>query len=288
MKRDALRGRLSSALLLILLLAQGTSPALAAQSPPRRMLKEEEREARAVADAFTRRLIEARDFAPVVRELYADDFMARYLRQATNPEAGVRDATFMIDGIPALSFRASLAAHAESEYWPRLYVAANSFMHFVFLSVLAERPVEELANLEEGDMDEFEQDMLGVVPPEALRILDGNPTLTNFVKMKKRPVDIETLEDLRQVTVTLEEAVRLTRASLDERLPKVTHLAQNLQMLGDAAARTEVESLPLEGDAWGYPNGTRFFKVFAPIGYDLILVKDGERMKVVWATIPHD
>ena len=132
------------------------------------------------------------------------------------------------------------------------------------------------------------KDMLDVYPPEVIKLLDGNPTLANFLLMKGRPVTVKTVDDLRAVTVTLEEAVRLTRAHLDERLAKGARLAQNLRMMEEASARTQVELLPAGGDFMGYPKGTRFFKVLTPVFYELILAGDGGAMKIVWASVPSD
>lgn len=38
-------------------------------------------------------------------------------------------------------------------------------------------------------------------------------------------------------------------------------------------------------EEFGYPEGTRLFKVFAPTAYNLILVSEGGRMKIVWAFV---
>lgn len=283
MKRDALKGGLSSALLSILLLAQFGAPARAAQASGRGVTKEEGRRAREVAAAFTDRLIETRDFAPVVRELYAGDFMSRYLKRESAGQARAGSKTFMLEGVPALSFKESLAAHADDEYWPRLYVAAQTFLHFSFLSLYSRRSLKELGGADDLDS----QEILDVYPPEVFKLFDSNPTLANFLMKKGPPVDVGTTDELRAVTVTLEEAVRLTRARLDERLAKGSHLAENLRLMKAAAARTKVELLT-EGEFMGYPPGTRFFKLFTPVGYSLILVEDGGAMKVVWASVPSD
>jgi hypothetical protein len=264
-------------------LAQAASPASARQAGRAAMTKEEEREAREVAAAFTNKLADTRDFAPVVRELYADDFMRRYLKHELDAGPHADSASFLLDGVPAISFREALAKRSDSEYWPRFYIAAQTFLHFSFLSLYSKKSLKELG--EADDLDE--RDILDVYPPEVVKLLDSNPTLANFLVKKGRPVDVETVDDLRAVTVTLEEAVRLTRQHLDEHLTKGTRLAENLRMMQAAAAQTEVELLTDE-EFLGYPKGTRFFKVFAPIGYDLILVKDGGAMKIVWATVPHD
>src|SRR2546423_293995 len=143
MKQDVLKVRLSSALLLTLLLAQGALPARAGQAGRAGVTKEEEREAREVAAAFTNRLVETHDFAPVVKELYVGDFMSRYLKHELDAGPHSESARFMLEGVPALSFREALAARGDSEYWPRLYVAAQSFLHFGFLSILSKKSLKE-------------------------------------------------------------------------------------------------------------------------------------------------
>jgi hypothetical protein len=269
--------RLTSVLLLLLLLTQSVA---AGQSSGAGLTKEEQREAREVAAAFTDRLIETRDFAPVVKEFYVADFMTRFLKSAD-----MEGKTFMLDVVPSLSFKPSLAARTDSEYWPRLYVAANNILHFGVLSIFSKKTLEEFS-----DPDKFdERDMLDVYPPEAVKLLDDNPILANFLKKKGNEVVVTTPEDLRVVTTTLEEAVRLTRARLNERLAKGTHLTRNFRMMRVAAARTKVSLLPSDDDSMGYPKGTRLFEVFVPITVcDLILVKEGGSMKVVRASITDD
>jgi hypothetical protein len=283
MRHDRLKVRFTSALLLILLLTQGVLSVLARQAGHGAVTKDEEREEREVAAAFTDRLIETHDFAPVVRELYAGDFMSRYLKNELDAGPHPASAAFMLDGVPGIFFKETLASSDDSEYWPRLYVAAQTFLHFSLLSLYSKKSLKEISKADDLD----ERDILDVYPPEVVKLLDSNPTLANFLLKKGRPVDVTTPDELRDVTTTLEEAVRLTRAHLDERLAKGTHLAQNLRMMKAAAAQTKIELLTDE-EFMGYPKGTRFFKVFTPIGYKLILVKDGGAMKVVWASVPSD
>jgi len=283
MKNYGPKVRLTSAMLLLLLLMQGASAAFARQAGRGVLTKEEERQAREVAAAFTDRLIETHDFAQVVSELYVGDFAARYLKREAASAARGRGETFMLAGVPALSFKETLAAR-DDEYWPRLYVAANNLINYGFLLLLSKKTLKEL-----GDPDKFdEREMLAIYPPEAVKVLDSDPTTANFLKMKTRPVEVATPEDLREVTTTLEEAARLTRAGLGERLPRGARLEQNLGMLNAASARTPVELLPSDEDFSGYPKGTRLFRVFAPIGYNLTLLKEGGSMKIVWANMPED
>lgn len=248
-----------------------------------RVTKEEQAEAREVAAAFFNRFFETHDFAAVVDELYVSDYMARYMRGKHDGERRETDSTFMLEGVPSLSFSRRLAAHADDELWPRLFVAANNVMHYGFVSLLSRKTVEEM-----GDPEKFdESDMLAAYPPEALKVFDANPVLANFMEKKGGEVNVKTFEELRAVTEGMEEAERLTRASFAERVPATEKLGRNLAMLRALPSHEDV-SLVAGAEAFGYPEGTRLFKVFAPFCYNLILVREGEKLKVVWAFVADD
>lgn len=276
MRKELLRVALVLVLLLNVLATRGAS-----QTQKGSLTKAEETDARAVAAVFTERLFETHDFGAVVREFYVEDYMPRYLRSqyAAGRE---RDSTFMLDGVPSLSFSRQLAARAEDENWPRLFVAASNMIHYGFARLLSRKSLEELSDPEKFD----DKDLFNAYPPEAVKILDANPALANFLKMKGPAVDVKTAEELRAATESMEEAAGLSRASLGERVREGATLKRNIAMLKTASERTEV-SLVDDAEAFGYPEGTRLFKIFA-VSYDLLLVRDGGRMKVVWAFVPED
>lgn len=283
MKRELLRVVLICTLALTFI-----SPrVVAAQGAGGGVTKEETAEAHSAASVFSKRLEETRDFAPVVREMYAEDFMSHYLkgqaRWATGAVEGVpKIETFMLEGVPALHFKVSLAARVEDEHWPRLYAASNDMMHFGFLAYLSKHRLGESdAPGQSGGDAEF----LEAYPPEVFKVLDSNPVLANFLKSKGREVEVETAEDLRAVTETMEEAARLTRAAA--RPSSSPLLEENMRLLKSAESKTDV-SLVENEEAFGYTKGTRLFRVFASAGYELFLLKEGGRMKVAWATFPHD
>lgn len=279
MKRGLLRVVLVCALMLTFV-----SPRVAAaQGAGGRVTKEEEAAAREVAAAFLNRFYETHDFATVVDELYVYDYMSRYIRSQQPAEKDTPDSTFMLEGIPALFFDRRLAAHPDDPLWPRLFVAANNYMHYGFVSTLSRKTVEEMSDPEKVS----EADMLAAYPPEAVKVLEANPTLANFTEKEGGPVDVKTLEELRAVTEGMEEAERLTRASFNVRVPATATLEHNLAMMRALPAREDV-SLVADAEEFGYPEGTRLFKVFAPPVYNLILVRDGGRMKIVWAFVAED
>ena len=279
MKYVGLKKGLTLLLVTALLAAQAT-----ARTTAQGVTKEEADEARAAAAAFAERLNASQDFAVVARELYAEDFMSRQLKGIADWSKGAGAKDFMLEGIPSLTFDLALASKANVEDWKRVRLAADNLLYFMFLSLLANKSFEEL-----GDPEKFdERAMLGVYPPEAVKVLDANPSAANLLLKKEREVVVETPEELRALASTLEEAVRLTRPHLAGTLAKGKHFEANMRLFGGGLAREEVK--PAEGEAKtaGYPEGTRLFRVFAPNAYSLLLVKQGGAMKIVYAGLPHD
>ncbi len=247
--------------------------------------KEDEASVRAVAAAFAERLGATRDFAPVARELYAEDFMARQLRLSTRlADAAPPAGDFMLESIPSLTFHRSLASHAGLADWTRLRVAADNLMHYIFLSLMSRQSAADMEDPEKFD----ESAITDVFPPEAVKVLDANPAGANFIMKKGREVVVKTPEELRALASTLEEAARLTRERLAETLAQGRHLESNLRLLKEASARDEVTASALDAEDLGYPKGARLFNVFAPNGYVLVVVKSGGTFKVVSAGLPHD
>lgn len=279
MKRELLRVFLICALVLTFV-----SPRAAeAKGAGGRVTKEEKAEAREVAAAFTNRWFVTHDLSAVVDELYVSDYMQRYIRSQYDAEERPPVSPFMLDGVPSLSFSRRLAAHADDELWPRLFIAASNFMHYGLVSTFSRKAVEEMSDPEKVE----EGDLFAAYPPEALKVLDANPVLANFMEKEGEQVDVKTLEELRAATEGMEEAVRLTRASLASRVPATDTLEHNLALMRLLPARSDV-SLVEDAKEFGYPEGTRLFKVFAPPVYDLLLVREGAKMKIVWAFVADD
>jgi hypothetical protein len=276
MKYGGLKKGLAVASVLALLM----TGAAAGQAPAGKVTGEEEAEARATAAAFAERLRATQDFGAVAREMYADDFMSRQLKGLNDWAGRVQTDTFMLAGVPSLTFERSLAGRASAEDWRRVRVAADNLLHFLFLSLIARQSFQDL-----GDPDKYDAGtVLGVFPPEAVKVLGANKALANFLKKQEDEVVIRTPEELRAVAAALEEAVRLTRPRLAESLAQGKHLEANLRLFGEGFSRDEVETA--DAGLAGYPEGTRLFRVFAPNAYSLLLVRQGGALKIVWAGLP--
>ena len=268
------------ALALVLTLASANA---AAQGPAGGVTKEEQAEARAKAAAFAERLGATQDFAAVARELYAEDFMSRQLKGLLHRAEGQPPRDFMLQGIPSLTFGSPLASKAGVEDWKRVRLAADDLLHFVFLSMISHHSFEELG----GPAGQDVRNILGVFPPEALKVLNANPASANLLMRKGGGVIVKTPEELRALAAALEEAVRLTRPRLAESLAKGKHLEANMRLFKERLAPDEIRTYD-DAEVFGYPKGTRLYILFAPNGYRLVLVRQGGTMKVVWAGLPSD
>lgn len=121
MKYAGLKMGLALASALTLLTASGA----ARQTSSGSVTREEAAEARATAAAFADRLRATNDFASVARELYADDFMSRQLKGLYDWSGRAPSNTFMLGGIPSLTFERALATRASAEDWKRLRLAES-------------------------------------------------------------------------------------------------------------------------------------------------------------------
>lgn len=282
-KKLGVRGKVLRVLLSLQVLAApaqfvARAGSLVAQARPD-VMAEEARRARAAAAEFAERLLRARDFGPVVREMFVGDFARRYVAaQAGRTEAG---GEFMFDGVPALQFKAALGAQAEGELWPRLHVAANNLLHYGFLTFMA-RGGPSAGTLE--------KEVLEVYPPEVREMFSERPALANFLVKRGDYAAVATQEELRETVETLERAARLTRERLDARLPlRAERLDANVSELRRVADEMPVEALPAGGEVFmGQPAGTRLLRVLSPVGLVLILTPEGDRMRVVWASTIRD
>lgn len=280
MKRHGKFSRLAAGALALVFFAQGAAAQAVpqGQSGGEALTAKEQAEAREFAAAFAERLLAGRDFAPLVAEMYTNDFMRRHVA-----EVGARGGDFMIDGIPSLTFDASLARHAESPLWTRLYTSANTLLFHTFFNIISRHDLADMT-------DVTKDDILSAFPPAALQVLKRTPATSGFVMREEEGAEVKTVEELRAVVETVEEAARLTRAYWSEKLsgPENPRLAANLKLFGMAAHATEVSLVPERESSMGYPKGTRLRRALTPVGYDLLLVKEGGRMKVAWGNFVHD
>jgi len=252
-------------LLTIVLLADHahTAPAAASQIIAEQPTEQEAREAREVAATFMSRIQETRDIS-TLKDMYVADFVRRKLE--------IEQIALSAFG-SSLFYRTDLETEADPREWESFYAAQVNLNYFRALYYIATG----------HNILTHEPTMSEVYPPEVVALLNANPLLAD--KSPDKKYKIETLEELRGVIATVERAAALMRERLVKHPPEQTErYRENVRAW--ATEEPEEAVYVQTGDWPGFPKGTRFFRLrTAPQLFDLTLVRTGEGMKVVWATV---
>jgi len=278
-------------LLLILCLALGsTARPLFAQEEARdatQITVEEKQEVLEVAERFVRRMQETNDLAPLIGEMFVSDYAERLCQEATD-----KSLLFM---------KKNVVRQASWEELARYQIALNTSGYVVGL-LIAEYE-ESHAKTDEG---EDREDFANTLPPDILALFKNDSLLTSlFEKEQKAQAGknklggqliqtdqdgnlyepIQSIEQLRNLTSTLEQAGILARKHLDALAVKPSHLKRH-------KGANEEENWEAERDwirprAWvltreffGYPEGTRIFCANVLI-YHMDLVRVDGKLKVL-------
>ncbi|HYY57104.1 MAG TPA: hypothetical protein VE842_07195, partial [Pyrinomonadaceae bacterium] len=255
---------------------------------------DEEREAREIVTRLTTRWRETEDIGPLTEELFVADFADRlryepqylFFSELKTEQLGPED-------------REDLRRH---------YVAMTNLLH---LFVRLYEVYLPLRKSEEEGGEEFEPEKL--LPANVIEVFKSNPTLSAIYDEElgdkaetpanqspdqsvegKRQTRVETIEQLRALTDTVERAVVLLRdhvRTLPLTLP-ASELVKEQDSQGDSEpAESEDSTKPrvyiLSEDFYGYPSGTRLICVdILPFHMDLVRV--GQRLKVLTIHIQSD
>jgi hypothetical protein len=260
----------STLISLCLLLSSGSPP----QSVPRTVelpaMNVEEKEARELAIQFTIRFTETQDLSPIIRELYFRDFVERYKSFKTKEHTKLVDLYFA----PGLDYSSQLI-EADSKDWEGFYLATNNFLLLGFISALAGQS-DETANIKPSDL----------YPSEVIELLGKTPALANMILRKKTVKPVATVGEMRAVTATLAQAATIIRQKKG-RPPQITDKEELIRiMMNDELFKPRVEVL--EESFFGFARGTRILFIKTPLGLQLMLARDGERLKIFWTEIMAD
>lgn len=259
------------------------------------------RQARQTAYLFLRRLEETGDFARVIDELFVEDFIERYVQEQRREveESGSSGNFAFAAGIEC---KRDLLDQATADDWRRLYIATyNFFYHTFVLGLNAE--ADNLLSGREPDDDVFEN----LIPQNVFALFNNHPMLKNFLDTgskpkadepaeeseaktpdtpkEREPNVIKTPADIRGVTATLEEGLRLLLEEQGNRSLKLTDQAKRslAEMEQTVQAKPAVEIS--EKEYSGYPPGTRIMVVPTSIFLELRLVEVNGRQKIIWADL---
>lgn len=268
------------ALIAASLLASHAAPAAAViRADERALTGAENREAREVVIQFTGRFAETRDLTPIVNELYVNDFIERYKKfKEKDFTPPVKSNSAHVYFAPGLDYDSRLLAEAGQEDWRRFYIAANNFLLVGLVSALKQTP-DNAADIEVND----------VYPRGVVKLLDGNPNLANMIVRKRPPGAVGSLEEMRGVITTLEQAAALMR----QRQPGKPVRAGDKDWDGavemiraDEFFKPQV--VVMDEAFFGFPKGTRILHVKTPLGLRLMMARDGDRLRIFWTEIIAD
>ena len=264
----------ASSLISLCLLLSSASPQQSVPQtaePSASAIKVEEKDARELAIQFTIRFTETQDLSPIIRELYFKDFIERYKSFKTKELNNRRVDLYFA---PGLDYSSQLTV-ADSKDWEDFYVATNNFLLLGFISALGGHSADP-AKIKPSDL----------YPSEVIELLDKNPLLTNMILRKKTAKSIATVGEMRSATATLAQAATIIRGKR-RRPPKITNKQELVRiMMNDEFFKPRVEVL--DESFFGFAKGTRILFIRTPLGLQLMLAKDGDRLRIFWTEIITD
>ena len=232
----------------------------------------EARDAHEIAVQFTLQFAEMKDLAPVVKDLYFENFVERYVQsRAKNPDLNSAPHAYFL---PGLEYNSRLLREGSPAEWQRFYIAANNFLLFGFVRGM--KKGDDAKEIKPGDL----------YPTSVIELLARDPNLKNMIERKGRSTPISTAEELRRATVTLEQAGAILRQESGiKSLLKVDRGELAALMKQDDFFKAQIVA---DGDLFQFPKGTRIILIKTPLGLQLLMTRDGDKLKIFWTEIITD
>ncbi len=265
--------KLIQSILIVLICLGSVLPSTTQQPAPA-----ESQRVQQVADLFVKRLEETSDLSQLFAELYASDFIERYIMQQRKSTTK-GEAAQTIFFAPGLQYNSKLLEQATPGDWKRLYVATYNFLHYGLVKGM-NRAAKDLFS---GKLPS-EKIAENFYPPKLVKFLDQHPILKNFIKMKERR-PIETLEEMQSVITTLEQAMAFLRTKEAKKSYQLTDDSKKLMRLLKAALIEETRMEVTDEEFFGYPPGTRVFYVPTPFMLVLLVVNTDSKYRIVWTEL---
>jgi hypothetical protein len=244
-----------------------------------RATEAEARQVQKVADEFARRMTLTRD-AGDLKELFLTNFMRLQIEQenASRPD----NSPASLPSTP-LSIRADLITLISRQEWERFYFSQLNFRYYFVLLIASRTKGDEV----EKGTDDLRRRLF---PPEVLKLLRSDPFLREqYTEDDQQRSEIETVEELRSLVTTLEEATAILRRRFLTHPPEQTRIfRENLrQAANKEPGRLMWPDVDVARESrLGFPAGTRFFhRLTADSLFELWLVKTDTGIRVVWARV---
>jgi len=239
-----------------------------------KVTKAENQEARELALQFIIRLSETKALSGVVNDLYFTDFIERFRKSKANDIGAAAPVDLYFS--PGLDYNSRLLTEGDSKDWARLYLAVNDFLFFGSVSFL-KNSSDDTRDIKPTD----------IYPAAVMKLLSSNPILANMIVRKEGAKAIGTVEEMRGVTAMLEQAVTMMREQQKSDPPLIKHKDELIKTAKtDAFFKPRLEVT--DKDFFGFPKGTRVLFVKTPLGFELMLAREQDRLRVFWTEIVHD
>lgn len=262
---------LATCSIIVCLLLSGESPAQSIRrTEEHRATNAEEKEARDLATKFTIVFTETQDLTPIIKDFYFRDFVERYKGFKTKALNSKHDDLYFA---PGLEYSSQLLTEANSKDWEGFYVATNNFLLLGFISGLKVYS-NETRDIRVSDL----------YPSEVIELLHTNPTLANMIERKNPGKPVGTVGEMRAATATLSQAVAMIREKHKGGPPLITNRDELTRVImHDEVFKPRVEVL--DENFFGFPKNTRVLFINTPIGLQLMLARDADRLKIFWSEV---
>jgi hypothetical protein len=294
--------RIATILIIIQSLLFFPAPASRAQDRP---TEAEVILAKETADLFMKRLDETGDFSSVIDEMYAEDFIERYIQQEILEGKGSNSSSYIYFP-PGFELKRDLLKHATLEDWRRFYIAANNFFyHFIVNSM--NKNADDILNGREPDDETIEK----IIPPDLIELFKNQPVLKDLFDLDDdRPgvgepegesqsyaareesgqTSIETPEEMREFIETLQEGLRLILEKQGDHALRLTESAKSAievtrLKLNEDGGMMEPRIKVSDEKRLGLPPGTRILVAPTPIFYWLEIADMNGKQKIVQARL---
>ena len=274
-----------SCILLTLLVATVSGsflPTVGAQGGNAAELTESEKlEAQKLSVLFTERLGQTMTFSTVMDELFLPDAVERYLAEEKRRSAKFGATEITVS--PGIFVNPRLLDNATPDDWRKLYKATYSFLLLGFVHALVRKA--DIDNLQAGDL----------YPPEVIRLLDGDPLLSNVVKRKSAVRPFASASEMRAATAVLEQANVMSRKALAHPIDLEAIVVQ--MAMGNSTKQREISQEQrlrardtlnpvlhiTDTEYFGFPQGSRMIWVRTFSFLDLLLISVDGKLRIVWA-----
>src|SRR5262245_46289061 len=307
--------RIATILIIILSLLFVPAPVSRAHDRP---TEAEIKQIQEAASLFSNLLEETGDFSRVIDEMYVEDFIERYLLEQIQ-DGEESDSSSDLYFMPGFLYKRDLLKQATIEDWRGLYIAANNFFYHVMVISL-HKEADDLLNDREPEDEKIDN----LIPPKVIKLFNDHPILKDLIddyepesvesaeetqdddaekksapkplelaeppqdnaaEKKGEPKPIETPEEMRSVTETLREGLRLLLEEQGNRSLKMTDEAKKaIEMIRQEAGFESLIHIS-DHEYFGFPARVRFLEVLTSPMFMLTLAEINGKQRIVWAEV---